>query len=582
MKEKNNFRFWLPVDDIQKSKDADGKDVMMLAGIASTARRDTDGESINPKGFELEYAKERGIINWAHSTSPDCVIGEPVEIKQKKEGLFVKSMLYSNSKKAKQVYELAETLQKSGGKRRLGYSVEGRVIERDPDDPTKVIKCMLTNIAVCISPKNPDSIVDIIKGEFHGWADDEKPIPLDLSEDTENLSKSIIDIIRPDGQHVIVDHEYRITIKPNDLLEKALSTGTNTGVTEKTSGAPLIKEDLDKDIKDQGFGATGKKKDKVKKDEGDDDDDDVEECVENDIEKTETSNKSADKILTKAEVISRLQKSVSVISISKANEIYSILNNLSMSTKKDTTAKENESNVTEDLLEKALQKLDVKKGKDEDDEDEGEMEDKPKPKKKDEVKKAKPTKKEENDVDDEDEDEDEVSQEDVDKKPKKGKTEGVKKEDEVMKGLVDTLKNGFAGQHEDAKSMGIILKGLYDMQKEQSERLEQLTDQITELVETPAQGRKSIAKSVDRNFGGNDADTLSKGNKNDMTAGGRKELSVVSAKATILEMMDSLAYAGGNFNKGLADAMGNYECSGTLSKDIVKAVEDNYNVVLVK
>ena len=70
MSKNNNFRFWIPLDEISKSKDEQGNVVMKFGGLASTKRRDTDGETLDPAGFEIDYLKEKGIINWNHNKKP--------------------------------------------------------------------------------------------------------------------------------------------------------------------------------------------------------------------------------------------------------------------------------------------------------------------------------------------------------------------------------------------------------------------------------------------------------------------------------------------------------------------------------
>ena len=78
-------------------------------------------------------------------------------------------MLYSDSQLAKDVYGLAELLQKNSKKRRLGFSIEGKVLERDPLDESKITKARLTGLAITHIPKNPATICEIMKGERDGF-----------------------------------------------------------------------------------------------------------------------------------------------------------------------------------------------------------------------------------------------------------------------------------------------------------------------------------------------------------------------------------------------------------------------------
>src|SRR5574343_665823 len=92
----NNFKFWVPLDSIQKSKDENGKDVMKIGGIASTNAKDSDGEFLDPNGFDVSYFKNQGFLNWHHQAKndPTAIIGEPTKAEIRKEGLYIEGLLY--------------------------------------------------------------------------------------------------------------------------------------------------------------------------------------------------------------------------------------------------------------------------------------------------------------------------------------------------------------------------------------------------------------------------------------------------------------------------------------------------------
>lgn len=180
------FRFWCPVS-ISKAKDDDGDEVMRIGGIASTIDKDSDGEFLDPQGFDIEDFKNLGVVNWHHQAknSPSTIIGEPYKAEVRKEGFYVETNLYPSSPLAREVYELAQTLKKDSTTRRLGYSIEGTVVERESDDKTapgyKIIKkAKITGLAITHMPKNPKTFADIIKGNV-----DEEEME-DKSLDTES------------------------------------------------------------------------------------------------------------------------------------------------------------------------------------------------------------------------------------------------------------------------------------------------------------------------------------------------------------------------------------------------------------
>ncbi len=223
----DTFRYWAPATLVKAGPESDGK--MSLAGIASTSSKDADGEFLEPEGFELDYFLKHGYMNWNHQTSKDplALIGKPTEAVVKAEGLHVACDLFDNSPRAREVFHLAQILEERGDQ--LGFSIEGKVIERDEKNPKIVKKAKITGCAITPNPKNKDTVASIIKGE------DLTTLSAYEEEDEESQ-------------------------------EKALSAGS-------ASGQALAKEDLDKRTKvlTYDFGDLGqhdlsdKKKKKKKK-----------------------------------------------------------------------------------------------------------------------------------------------------------------------------------------------------------------------------------------------------------------------------------------------------------------------------
>lgn len=166
---KNNFSFWTPVE-ITKGKDESGKNVMKLGGIASTFDEDADGEFLDPNGFDIDDFEKIGLVNWHHMAKdqPATIVGEPTRVELRPEGFYVETTLYPSSKVARDVWELAQTLAKDSKTRKLGYSVEGQVVERGSEDENHpdyniVKKAKITGLAITHMPKNPKTFAEIIK-----------------------------------------------------------------------------------------------------------------------------------------------------------------------------------------------------------------------------------------------------------------------------------------------------------------------------------------------------------------------------------------------------------------------------------
>lgn len=170
----NVFKFWFPIEKSQETIDpTTGEEIMRLGGIASTSDEDSDGEFLDPKGFDIKPLMERGTVNWHHQAKgqPSAIIGEPTKAEIRPEGLYIETDLYPSSKIAREVWELAGTLEKDSKTRRLGYSIEGRVVKRKSENPQspdykRIVKAVITGVAITHMPKNPKTFANIIKGEI--------------------------------------------------------------------------------------------------------------------------------------------------------------------------------------------------------------------------------------------------------------------------------------------------------------------------------------------------------------------------------------------------------------------------------
>ncbi len=177
---KKNFTFWFPLEKSEEVVDsATGEQIMRLGGIASTSDKDSDGEFLDPKGFDIQPLLKSGMVNWHHQAKgqPATIIGEPTKAEIRPEGLYIETDLYPSSQIARDVWELANTLAKDSKTRRLGYSIEGKVLKRKNNDPSnpdykKVEKAVITGVAITHMPKNPKTFANIIKGEVD---DDDEP-----------------------------------------------------------------------------------------------------------------------------------------------------------------------------------------------------------------------------------------------------------------------------------------------------------------------------------------------------------------------------------------------------------------------
>jgi hypothetical protein len=153
------FNCWVPLQ-VVKGRNASGEEERWIQGIASTSAKDLQGEVIDQNGIDVTYFLEKGYFNNDHKPGAENKVGEPTECKVTKDGLFVKGKLYKGKKAADDLWEHFTALQKSGAKRKMGFSIEGRVVRRSG---TTIEKCWIQDIAITPAPVNPTTWAEVVK-----------------------------------------------------------------------------------------------------------------------------------------------------------------------------------------------------------------------------------------------------------------------------------------------------------------------------------------------------------------------------------------------------------------------------------
>lgn len=159
----DTFSFWLPAQALivkggKGGADKEGR--RWIQGIASTDTQDLQGEVISQDGIDFSYFLKRGYFNDNHKQGTEHKVGEPVECRVTKNGLWVKGFLYSGKKAADDIWEHMRTLKKSGSKRRMGFSVEGKIIRRNGN---VIEKCWIKDIAITPAPINYTTWAEMAK-----------------------------------------------------------------------------------------------------------------------------------------------------------------------------------------------------------------------------------------------------------------------------------------------------------------------------------------------------------------------------------------------------------------------------------
>lgn len=209
--ENNNdtFKMFIPFELVKGKEicDKNGKKRKMLfKGTASTAEKDLDGETLDPNGFDYSIFMKSGHINWNHQSSKDplAIIGEPTKAIVKNNKFEIEGFLYEDSELAKKVYKLQDIFEKSSSTRRLGFSIEGNAIERDPLNKKYVKKALIMNVAIAPTPKNLGTSMSLVKAFEY--------------ESITSVADNIITDIVHDGERIIMNKAFDILMTKSTAI----------------------------------------------------------------------------------------------------------------------------------------------------------------------------------------------------------------------------------------------------------------------------------------------------------------------------------------------------------------------------
>lgn len=227
----DKFSVFVPFDIIEKSG-KDGNPEMVIKGVASTRKKDTDDEILEPDGFDVTKFMKSGFLNYNHlaSKDPSMIIGEPTKAVAKNGELYIEGVLYPESEMAQKVYQTAKVLRKGSKTRSFGFSIEGKALERDPFNPKRITKAEITGCAITPSPKNSGTSMEIVKGGIDA---------MDFSpEDGEEF---LIDVTDESGVRTTVDKNFVIEkSEPVEALEFEELNDLEKGKGEGSRGGKVI------------------------------------------------------------------------------------------------------------------------------------------------------------------------------------------------------------------------------------------------------------------------------------------------------------------------------------------------------
>lgn len=150
-----------------------------IGGYTSTEELDRQQEQLLAKGLNFKECVTDGWFNDNHMQDTASVVGVPSEIELHEHpelGLrwYAKGFLLDGYARSESIWNLAKCLQKLG--RKLGYSVEGSIIDRQ--GPV-ILKALIRNIAITPNMVNTSCTWNVLTKAMSGHEDYYKALMVD-------------------------------------------------------------------------------------------------------------------------------------------------------------------------------------------------------------------------------------------------------------------------------------------------------------------------------------------------------------------------------------------------------------------
>lgn len=175
-----DFRVFAQLEAFEKAHDPDGHH-MRIGGICTTDGLDKQGERIIQHGLDFSPFLAEGWYNDNHGQRTIDVVGYPTDAKYvtkgeklpngktaDSNGWYTEGYLL-NTDEGRRLWSLAQALQ--DGPRRLGFSIEGKVLRRSGANPKDITRAIVKNVAITHCPVAPGTeLMPLIKALTAGAA----------------------------------------------------------------------------------------------------------------------------------------------------------------------------------------------------------------------------------------------------------------------------------------------------------------------------------------------------------------------------------------------------------------------------
>lgn len=221
----DEFVIWQPsCVDIVKSKDTEER---RLGGYASTEHSDRQQEVVLQRGLDFDEFVRFGYFNDNHNQATGAVVGIPDKVAfHPGKGWYTEGSLLKGVKRADEIWELAKSLE--GTTRKLGFSIEGKVLERRDN---YIVKAKIRNVAITNAPVNTNCSWSILTKSF--CPDFERS----LGAGSARLAQASVPLEGEEAGRIVI---------PEDLEKKCRCTcggckgATRKSLVEEAEGIALI------------------------------------------------------------------------------------------------------------------------------------------------------------------------------------------------------------------------------------------------------------------------------------------------------------------------------------------------------
>jgi hypothetical protein len=176
------FKIEVPIEVFEKAGEK-GKE-RRIGGIISTEAKDKQGEVVLQRGLDFSDFEANGWFNDNHSRDTAGIVGYPMKggirrtTHNGKPATYVEGYLLQGdgekSLQADRIWGLANALQKTD--RRLGFSIEGKVMRRSGPNGKTIAQARVSNVAITNCPVNTDSGLDVLAKSMMALEGDENAI----------------------------------------------------------------------------------------------------------------------------------------------------------------------------------------------------------------------------------------------------------------------------------------------------------------------------------------------------------------------------------------------------------------------